>query len=135
MKEQNKLSMTWMVVEKSVPDYAQELVDIRDELKSKFGLKKLLEFLYKYSYDESDSRSSCSSAFCTSSNIDQKISSLKESVIFAELYLELSHEDWTEKLEKMGRYAEKENADYSRKSIKLFIPFEFLTEYAIIIRA
>ena len=95
----------------------------------------MLEFLYKHSYDESDSRGSCSFAFCTSSNIDQKISSLKESIIFAELYLELSYKDWTKKLEKMNRYAEEENVEYPRKSIKLFIPSKFLTGYAIIIGA
>ena len=74
-------------------DCAPELVDIGDESKSKFSIKNLLEFLYEHSYNESDSRGSCSFASCTSSNIDWKILSLKESVIFAELYLELSYKD------------------------------------------
>ena len=70
-----------------------------------------------------------------SSNIDHEISSLKESAIFAELYLELSYKDWTKKLEKISRYAERENAEYPRKSIKLFTPSEFLIGHAIIIGA
>ena len=55
-------------------------------------------------------------------------------MIFAELYLELSYKNWTKKLEKMSRYAEEENAEHSRKSIKLFTPSDFLIGYAIIIR-
>ena len=70
-----------------------------------------------------------------SSNINQEISSLKECVIFAELYLELIYKDWTKKLEKMSRYAEEENAEYPRKSIKLFTLSKFLIGYAIIIGA
>ena len=39
VKEQNKLLMTWAVVEESLPDHTLELADIRDELKSKYSLK------------------------------------------------------------------------------------------------
>ena len=62
--------MAWAVVEELLPDHAPELADIRDELKSKFVLKKLLEFSYEHSYNESNSRGSCSLASCTSSNIN-----------------------------------------------------------------
>ena len=93
VKEQNKLSMIGIVVEELVPDRTLELADVRDELKSKFGLKNVLKFSHEHSYNESNSRGSCSFASWTSSNIDMKILSLKDSAIFAELCLELSCKD------------------------------------------
>ena len=102
-------------------------------MRAKYGLKKLLELLHKYGYDGSESRSSCSFQSCTSSNIDGKISSLKDSTIFAELFLMLSYKDWTKKLDKMNRYVKEENEKYPKKPIKLFTQSEFLTGHAIII--
>jgi len=135
VREQNKLSITWMVVKESVPAHEPQLADIRDELRAKYGLKKLLELLHKYGYDGSESRGSCSFQSCTSSNIDGKISSLKDSTIFAELFLMLSYKDWTKKLDKMNRYVKEENEKHPKKPIKLFTQSEFLTGHAIIIGA
>ena len=57
--------MIWTVVEELLPEYAPELADIRDELKSKFSLKKLLEFLYeKFKHQSGDIKPERMCNFC-----------------------------------------------------------------------
>ena len=92
-KEQNKIKMNWTIVEESLPDKADNLSDVRDELSNKLGLKKLSEFVCDHRCNDNNSRSSCSFISCTSSNIDRKALSLNESTIFAELFLKLTHKN------------------------------------------
>ena len=134
-KEQNKIKITWTVVEESIPEKDESLAEIRDELSNKLGLKNLLEFMYEFGYDDSNSRGSCSFNSCTSSNIDRKVSSLNESTIFVELFLKLSYKHWLSKLEKMNRHVEETNTKNPKRPTKMFTPSEFLVGHAIIIGA
>ena len=135
IRVQNKQSITWTVIKESVPEINHALANIREELKNKYGLKKLLELLCEHGHDDNESRGSCSFQSCTSSNMHGKTSSLKESTMFAELFLQLSYKDWKNKLDKMNRYVEDDNIKHPNKAIKLFTKSEFLTGHAIIIGA
>ena len=123
------------MVEESVPVRTPELVEIRDTLSSKIGFKNLLEFLYKFGYEESNSNNSCSFESCTSSNIDRKALSPNESTIFAELFLKLMYKNWEGKLEKMNYYIEESNASNPKKAIKIFNKTDFIIGHALIIGA
>ena len=127
--------MKWKMVEESVPVRTPELTEIRDTLSSKIGFKNLLEFLYKFGYEESNSSNSCSFESCTSSNIDRKALSSNESTIFAELFLKLIYKNWEGKLEKMNHYIEESNASNPKKAIKIFDKTDFIIGHALIIGA
>ena len=108
--------MDWTVVEELIPDQLIDVAKVRDDLSSKLGLKNFLEFLYKYRYEDYESTSFES---CTSSNIDRNIIPLKQSTIFAELFLKLIYKDWLSKVEKMNRFIEEHN-NKNPKRIKIF---------------
>ena len=93
-KTQNRITMTWTVVEESIPNRLPVVVDRRDKLAGKIGLNNLLEFLYQFGYEEqNNSNNSCSFESVTSSNINRKVKSLLESVIFIELFFKLMYKD------------------------------------------
>ena len=131
-KTQKNLTMNWKVVEESVPERNPEIADIRDTLQSKIGFKNLLEFMYKFGYEENNS---CSFESCTSSNIDRKTLDPNKSIIFAELFLKLMYKNWEDKLMKMNRCIEEYNMKNEKKTIKVFDRTEFLIGHALIIGA
>ena len=128
--------MTWTIVEESIPNRLPVVADRRDKLAGKISLNNLLEFLYQFGYEEqNNSNNSCSFESVTSSNIDWKVKSLPESVIFAELFFKLIYKDWKEKLAKMNRIIEDRNATNPKWPTKVFEESEFIVGYALIISA
>jgi len=84
-----------------------EVHEACDEHKSKIGLKNMHELLDEYGYVHSDERCSLSN---TSSNIeDTTLKLLRNSTIFAELYLKLSYRDWELKVIKMNQLIREDN--------------------------
>ena len=133
-KVQRNVTMTWTVVEESIPHRSEEVAELRDNLSSKLGLKNLMEFLIEYGYEDSESRNSCS-ASCTTSNIDRKTQNLQESTIFAELFLKLTYKDWDAKLSKMNRYIDEANISNPNRTIKPFEHWDFIIGHALLIGA
>jgi len=131
VKKQKKV-MEWTVVKDYAPDLTPEVHESRDEHKSKIGLNNLHELLNKYGYEHSDESYSLSN---TSSNReDTTPKSLRNSTIFAELYLKLSYRDWELKVMKMNQLIREDNKQ-SNKEIKDFEPWDFIIGHALMIGA
>ena len=97
-----------------------------------------MEFLQKFGYKTEDSGGSCSMSQVgshTSSNFSGEVHSLKDSTIFAELFLKLMYKDWPSKLEKMNRCIDKQNQLQAKKHIKRFERWDFIVGHALLIGA
>ena len=90
--------MKWKVAEESILVRSLELAEIHNTLRSKIGLKNLLQLARKFGCEENNIWSFQS---CTSSNIDRKFLSLNKSAIFEELLFKLMHKNREEKLKKI----------------------------------
>ena len=80
-----------------------QLADAQDNLSQNIVLKYEIELLCKCGYEENENNS-CSFELNTSSNIDCKVTRSDESVMFVELFFQLTHKNWKDKLEKMNRF-------------------------------
>ena len=85
-----------------------------------------------YEYENSDEI--CSLSNTSRNRKDNTPKSLRNSTIFAELYLKLSYRDWKLKVIKMNQLIREDNKQ-SKREVKYFEPWDFVISHTLIVGA